>query len=411
MRIWNFLLAASALLVCAQPACAIEEPPSWHVYTSANSDLPANLVYNIAIDKLGRAWMSCGGLTLFNGSSWKNFSEYSPVQIAIDKDNNAWSACSLFSGSLVFSDGSVAVSYTDQNSGIPSNWVTGVAVDNYNHVWAGCNYTGVGEYDGVSWVKHLSASETGGGRLGMACSSDNTVWMISADSLYSYSNGVWVSTAVPGFKLGTTNMLSDLLCAGDGSVWLGTSFNGVGHYKDGAWTFYSVAQGMPDTTVLSIALDSAGVLWVGTTKGLTSFDGSTWSTRTTENWVLPSNRVQSLAVGANNQLWVGTDKGLLVASQTATSVGEYKAPVALSVAPNPIDASAAVRFTLPVAAYTTVELFTATGQRVATLTAGELSAGEHTYVFSSHGLAAGAYQCVVRTGNILSSQTSFIVRR
>ncbi len=413
MLMYVSVIMACAMIALAQPARAIEVPPSWQVYNVSNSDLPNNLVYRVEVDKLGRAWLSCGGLTLFDGSNWKNFSEFGVLQIGIASDNTVWCACDLFSGSLVHCDGVTATSYNDQNSNIPSNWVTGVTVDNDDRVWAGCSYTGIGELNDTTWTKHLGSQETGGGYVSMAHDKDNTIWAASGIMLHHYSNGAWASMTVPGLD-DQSQAIRNILCDHDSSIWLGIDAKGLAHYKGGQWTFYSVESGeLPDNMVYATALDSSGVLWVGTAKGLSSFDGTTWETRTKENWVLPDDRVRSIAVGADNSLWVGTERGLLHTAQSVVDVAETDAgSLGLVLSPNPVDGDAvAIRFSLPAPAQTEVEVYALSGERVAVVAAGALPTGDHSYSFDSRRLATGSYYCVVTTAGHRVAHIPFAIRR
>ena len=62
--------------------------------------------------------------------------------------------------------------------------------------------------------------------------------------------------------------------------------------------------------IVSIVVDDKGVVWCGTWGGgLSSFDGSSWTTYTTKEG-LPGNHVFMLKQGKDGKLWIGTNKGL-----------------------------------------------------------------------------------------------------
>jgi ligand-binding sensor domain-containing protein len=74
-------------------------------------------------------------------------------------------------------------------------------------------------------------------------------------------------------------------------------------FRDYAADTWSVEQGLPQITVLSIAQDVQGYLWFGTQDGLARFDGVSFKT------YLPAHWVQALAVDQNGVLWYGMNKG------------------------------------------------------------------------------------------------------
>lgn len=67
---------------------------------------------------------------------------------------------------------------------------------------------------------------------------------------------------------------------------------------------YGAADGLPSNTVLAIAQDDAGALWIGTRNGLAVFDGSRF-----RSWK-EYGRVNALALDRQGRLWVGSDQGL-----------------------------------------------------------------------------------------------------
>ncbi|MEP6881041.1 MAG: two-component regulator propeller domain-containing protein [Dokdonella sp.] len=76
---------------------------------------------------------------------------------------------------------------------------------------------------------------------------------------------------------------------------------------------WSIEDGLPQISVLSIAQDSSGYIWVGTQSGLSRFDGvrfTNYSPQTEPQ--LPGVWIRSLLVGRDGKLWIGTYKGLAV---------------------------------------------------------------------------------------------------
>lgn len=77
---------------------------------------------------------------------------------------------------------------------------------------------------------------------------------------------------------------------------------------------FTVADGLPSSTIRAITEDRFGYLWFASTDGLARYDGRGFRIWRTEHG-LRDNGLWSLHVDASNQLWVGTnDAGLVVLS-------------------------------------------------------------------------------------------------
>lgn len=67
---------------------------------------------------------------------------------------------------------------------------------------------------------------------------------------------------------------------------------------------WSIQQGLPQITVLSIAQDRRGYLWFGTQDGVARFDGAEFQD------YLPADWAQALLVSRDGTLWIGLNKGV-----------------------------------------------------------------------------------------------------
>jgi len=64
-----------------------------------------------------------------------------------------------------------------------------------------------------------------------------------------------------------------------------------------------------DNIVLSIAIDSTGNKWFGTSEGISRFDGTDWTTYTTDDGLV-CNFVNSIAIDSDGNIWFGTNHGV-----------------------------------------------------------------------------------------------------
>ncbi|WP_411832821.1 diguanylate cyclase domain-containing protein [Pseudoxanthomonas mexicana] len=76
---------------------------------------------------------------------------------------------------------------------------------------------------------------------------------------------------------------------------------------------WSLAEGLPQLSVIAIAQDKPGYLWFGTQAGLSRFDGARFVNFDRDNTpALPSTWIQALQTDLQGRLWIGTPQGLAV---------------------------------------------------------------------------------------------------
>ena len=68
------------------------------------------------------------------------------------------------------------------------------------------------------------------------------------------------------------SIVSSLLAAPDGSLWIGTADNGLLRYRNGGFERIGGAAGLPVNSIRALLLDSRGRLWIGADGGLARLD-------------------------------------------------------------------------------------------------------------------------------------------
>ena len=86
-----------------------------------------------------------------------------------------------------------------------------------------------------------------------------------------------------------------------GNYWFGSLQEGVAIYKDNAFTYFTVSDGLADNQVLSIQEDDRGMIWFETQNGVSRYDGITIKSYTGIGAGVP----QSEWMKSNNDLWFG----------------------------------------------------------------------------------------------------------
>ena len=108
--------------------------------------------------------------------------------------------------------------------------------------------------------------------------------------------------------------ITSLWPAHDGSLWAGTEGGGLLHYQNGSFTSFGTAEGLTNGFVRSVLEDKAGNIWVGTDRGFFQLVKDRFKDRfvrldhgTPES---PFASVVDIAFDAQGRVWVGTQLGL-----------------------------------------------------------------------------------------------------
>ncbi len=117
----------------------------------------------------------------------------------------------------------------------------------------------------------------------------------------------WLSAVLLSALLLPTLFLSTLVLTST-PAWALKPDKAFAHYVLNTW---SIQDGLPQISALSLAQDRTGYLWVGTQSGLSRFDGVRFVTYTPEDVpALPGIWIRALLVDRRGRLWIATYKGL-----------------------------------------------------------------------------------------------------
>ncbi|MCZ7612349.1 MAG: PEGA domain-containing protein [Ignavibacteriaceae bacterium] len=162
-------------------------------------------------------------------------------------------------------DTSVWVDYQFFNSGIPTNFLTAVLVDNNNVKWIGSLDKGLIRYDEINFTNY-----------------DRT------------------NSAIPA------NKINCIQADNQNRIWVGTDF-GIGILDGSSWFTYNRSNsGLSSEIINSIKFDNAGNVWIGTSADLVKFNGVNWTSYNEPNSL---DWINDIYVETESRLWLGTKTG------------------------------------------------------------------------------------------------------
>jgi ligand-binding sensor domain-containing protein len=361
------VVALVALLVIptagAAPAGAVgaARQPRWTIYKPANTGIPGDYVYSVAIDAAGRRWLTAddpiwdeGGLAKLGGSrwtQWTNVDNKAPTHqmrsLRFDAAGVPWMASDI--GLLRLDNNKVKVAWSMANAPWPTNYVRDFDWDSHGNLWvalADLNtvHGGLAKYDGTGWKvyttatglpwaqpwDHVEAVEIdandnvwiGSDVLGGA-KFDGTTWTwlrggwvndieiapngepwfaFFSTGVQSWNGNRWVDRTGPFGTLGISLVTKDHA----GNMWIGTFTGSVWRFHGGTWDVVHHPPSLP-SHIYGLAFDAddrptvAGIGGVAVLNG----DGS-WTAYTTQNTGLANRWVDDIFVDSTGTAWFGT---------------------------------------------------------------------------------------------------------
>ena len=237
-----------------------------------NDGLISNTIMSINEDQQGAIWFSSygNGVSKLYNNSYTNYTEQDGLGnntvwcSLVDKQNNVWFGTST--GFSVF-DGKKITSYNSKH-GLNANKVYALTQDEQENIW-------IGSKEGLS------------------------VLYLKKDSLYNFSSDFKLPTNIRTIVI--ENNTTIWLCSSEGLI----KFNPTNktHVK------YTIENGLPDNSVMSLVKDATNTIWVGTKNGLAYFtDKKFVPVLIAEDY--SSNTINFLKIDKFNSLWIGTNNGL-----------------------------------------------------------------------------------------------------
>ncbi len=180
-------------------------------------------------------------------------------------------------------------------------------------VWIGTWYDGLYHYDGANMVRYLTGIESYSNAVSaLVVDRNGSLWVGTYTGLLKYENGI--PRPHEGQVLLPEKMITCVKEMPSGEIFVGTQ-QGLYVIQGSFVTALTVKDGLPNDAVISISVDGAGAVWVGTKAGgLDRIEGHK-VIRTPADAGLPSFQIYSVLDDGAGMLWMGSTRGVLKVSR------------------------------------------------------------------------------------------------
>ncbi|MFC1538950.1 T9SS type A sorting domain-containing protein [Candidatus Latescibacterota bacterium] len=439
MRILIFCILILLIIPCYSADCSELE-----IFKEILGHPLENSRQPIAVDKDGMIWVCSGSLVFrYNGSNWEDFTEISggASLVSASSDGVLWFANE---GTLARFDGT-DWSYFTEEIGSPE-YINKISAGPDNIIWFVFNDSGLYKlvrFDGEelimsqeellqNYVSRITATSDGG--VWVVYHNFFDAWDCSGDSCpvgTSYFDGTTFhhyigENGFPTMETSGPDVRWIIQDAESGKIYA-ECFNDIYTFTNDMWVMItrSIPKGIP-------VYGQDGKMWYGYfgypvsilgifhNNELTYYDVSDIS-QTLRHELQTKYTLFSyiMEVALDGMVWMGFIDGIIKIDPSELAILgdtyiEQEPPTAfsnkISSHPNPFNSSTTLTYSISKSTYVFLEVYSITGQKVATLVDGFKITGEHSVVFDGTDCASGLYFYRLNAGGFEKTGRMILVK-
>ena len=282
------------------------EAGTFRTYTTADG-LAGDQIQALHEDRTGALWIgaSVPGLTRFKDGTFQRFGVAEglpdvPVKaIADDAEGNLW--IGTLGGLTRFKDGR-ATTFTSRD-GLAEDRVSALFVDSRGALWVGGSDGGKTRLKDGTFTAFPPTSGRGTGIFTIREDADGQIWIATSGAgLGRLHDGRFSIDKRDEF-----GALRSLCLDREGNLWIGTSGSGLVRLKDTPFVGYSIAEGLSDRIVRSVAQTKDGRVWLANRFSLRHYKDGRF-----QEFPLPEPySLYVLLADRRDRLWAGTTRNVV----------------------------------------------------------------------------------------------------
>lgn len=198
----------------------------------------------------------------------------------------------------------------------PKYFCWDMVIDAQNQKWI-CTGDGILKFNGTDWTKYFEDKSF---RTAVV-DKDNHIWFLCVmnyeNAVYQFDGTNWTIYDLNLLNPNSGNLSGWLLCINSdnyGNIFVGTAASqGLWKFDGLNWTIMNEIDGLTKYAIKSISFDVQNHMWIGTTVGISYYDGSTWQTyKSTSSYPftddLAGNDINAITIDATGSLWIGYNR-------------------------------------------------------------------------------------------------------
>ena len=209
--------------------------------------------------------------------------------------------------------------YNKDNSGLPDNDISAIAVDFNDVAWIGVspfndNDGGLVKFDGENWIVYnVENSDLPSDNVRVIFVDDEgDKWIGTSQGLVHIQgqDEQWIIYNSDNSDIQSSNIFG-IDIDSNGDLWFTNS--GVSKFDGENWTNYNPSNSdIPTVMTWEIVIDNEDNKWIATLEdGLIKFDGENWEHFTAENSELEGDKIRCIATDQESEVWMGVHSHLM----------------------------------------------------------------------------------------------------
>lgn len=274
-----------------------------------SSGLPGQTVNALLEDKEHNLWVGTeqGGLAQLRDGKFtvygrpEGFSANLGFCVAPAGDGSVWFGTQLGELNQLLPDGQVRI-YTKRD-GLSGEMIHSMVLGESGTLWIGSRHGVLTRFREGRFKNYQDPLAANHAIDGLLEDREGRLWVGSYGAgLARFENGRFIPVT-------TTGAVTGIVQSPDGAIWAGTDGDGVIRISGEMNTRYTTTNGLAGDHVYAILADQDGVVWAGTTRGLSRIQNGRITSYTPSQGLFDA-MVGNLVEDRLGYLWIGSDNGI-----------------------------------------------------------------------------------------------------
>ena len=279
---------------------------TWQVHTVADG-LPGNDVRALLVTSSGELWVgTAAGLARLNGDTWERLGTGEDLP-----DQRVTALAEALDGGIwVGTEGGLARYGSDAWTTVAADPIRAASAARDGSLWFGTD-SGVRRYDAYGGYELDDGDLSEGTIDALLADAGGTLWAATPDGMARMQEGYWITPEGCGPGAGQTlSMIRD----SQGALWVLTDL-GVYRHAAGRWARLAGAAEQAPGSARELLVAGPGLVWHLTEQALAAYDSASWTS--VDLGAAQGASLLRLAREESGSLWLATDRGLYFKSGEA----------------------------------------------------------------------------------------------